>query len=116
MMKARFAERFRTRTRDEWCSLAAGTNACLAPVLTLSEAPRHPHHLARGTFVEVDGFAQPAPMPFFERTPPGPPTGRPRRGEHTISALLDWGLAEDDVMRMIDRGAICATSAHPDEA
>ena len=60
---------FRSRTRDEWCALLEGTDACVAPVLDLDEAPKHPHNVARGTFVEVDGVMQPAPAPRFSRTP-----------------------------------------------
>src|SRR6202050_673445 len=60
---------FKTRTRDEWCKLLEGTDACFAPVLTMEEAPRHPHNVARGSFVEVGGVVQPAPAPRFSRTP-----------------------------------------------
>ncbi|MET1074676.1 MAG: CaiB/BaiF CoA-transferase family protein, partial [Umezawaea sp.] len=62
-----------TRTRDEWADLADGTDACLAPVLEPSEAPGHPHNVARGGFVDVDGIALPAPAPRFDRTPAGLP-------------------------------------------
>ena len=66
--KARLAERFRTRTRDEWCCLLEGSDACFAPVLSMDEAPRHPHNRARHAFIELDGVAQPAPAPRFSRT------------------------------------------------
>ncbi|QEZ42921.1 CaiB/BaiF CoA transferase family protein [Cupriavidus oxalaticus] len=68
------AEVFRTRTRDEWCALLDGTDACFAPVLNYHEAPHHPHLRARGTFVEVDGIMHPAPAPRFSRTPSVPPS------------------------------------------
>jgi alpha-methylacyl-CoA racemase len=71
-LKARLAEIFRTRTRDEWCALLEDTDACVAPVLPLAEAPRHPHNVARGTFVEADGVIQPAPAPRFLGTPAPP--------------------------------------------
>jgi alpha-methylacyl-CoA racemase len=115
-MKELFGQRFRTRTRDQWCELAAGTDACVAPVLTLSEAPTHPHHLARGTFIEVDGVPQPAPMPFFDRTPAALPRPRPRRGQHTVSGLLDWGFQEDDIVRLLNIGAVVSSSAPDDLA
>jgi alpha-methylacyl-CoA racemase len=67
------AEVFKTKSFDEWRELLEGTQTCFAPVLTLAEAPAHPHNVERGTFVEVDGVVQPAPAPRFSRTPPGPP-------------------------------------------
>jgi len=68
-LKERMAGIFRQKTRDEWCALMEGTDVCFAPVLTMDEAPLHPHNQARGTFVEVDGVVQPAPSPRFSRTP-----------------------------------------------
>ncbi|MGK5682520.1 CaiB/BaiF CoA transferase family protein [Actinoplanes sp. URMC 104] len=76
-LRAAFAARFASRTRDEWTAVFAGRDACVAPVLSPLEAPAHPHHRARGTFVDVDGLTQPAPAPRFGRTParePRPPT------------------------------------------
>ena len=64
---------FRSRTRDEWCALLEGTDACFAPVLSFDEAPAHPHNQARRAFVEVDGVVQPAPAPRFSATPAPPP-------------------------------------------
>ena len=60
---------FKTKTRDEWCAIMEGTDVCFAPVLTMSEATRHPHMVARGVFVSNDGYMQPAPAPRFSRTP-----------------------------------------------
>jgi alpha-methylacyl-CoA racemase len=71
--KARLAAVFKGKTLQEWRDLLEGTDTCFAPVLTLAEAPRHPHNLARGTFIEVDGVVQPAPAPRFSRTPAGAP-------------------------------------------
>src|SRR5215211_743357 len=82
-LRERLAALFRTRPRDEWCELLAGTDACVAPVLGLGEAPAHRHNRARGTFVDVGGVVQPAPAPRFSRTPPGPPQPPARAGEHT---------------------------------
>jgi alpha-methylacyl-CoA racemase len=64
---------FRTRTRDEWCALLEHTDACFAPVLSIAEAPSHPHNQARGTFIEVDGITQPAPAPRYSGTPTASP-------------------------------------------
>jgi alpha-methylacyl-CoA racemase len=90
LLRARLAALFRTRTRDEWSELLAGTDACVTPVLGLAEAPAHPHNRARGTFVDVGGVVQPAPAPRFSRpasTPTGrSPTGASARTRSTASA------------------------------
>jgi alpha-methylacyl-CoA racemase len=99
-LRERLAALFRTRTREEWCELLAGTDACVAPVLGLREAPAHPHNRARGTFVEVGGVTQPAPAPRFSRTPCDPPTPAASPGEHTDQALADWGLPPDRIARL----------------
>lgn len=105
-MKERFAEIFRTKTRDEWCALLEGTDACFAPVLSMAEAPEHPHNRARGTFVERDGVVQPAPAPRFSRTaaeiqrPPAFP------GQHTDEILEDWDVAADRIAELRASGAI----------
>ncbi len=77
-LKARLEAIFLTRTREEWCSLMEDTDICFAPVLSLTEAPKHPHNVARGTFIEAEGVIQPAPAPRFSATP-APPV-RMRRG------------------------------------
>ena len=80
---------FATKTRDEWTRLLEGTDACVAPVLSLAEAPEHPHLRARGSFVEVDGVRQPAPAPRFSRTPSAIQASV---ANQDIAALLtDWG-------------------------
>ncbi|MBI3371735.1 MAG: CoA transferase [Betaproteobacteria bacterium] len=100
------AEKFKTRTRDEWCSLLEGTDACFAPVLSWSEAPRHHHLRARETFVEVDGVTQPAPAPRFSRTrlePPTPPQEINR--ENTDAALAQW-LDHAEIAALREAGTI----------
>ena len=82
-LKERFAAVFRTRTRDEWAEHFAGTDACVAPVLSLTEAPGHPHNVARGTFVEHGGVVQPAPAPRFSRTPSALGRTPPAPGDDT---------------------------------
>ena len=69
LMREKLAQVLATRTRDEWCALLEGTDACIAPILTLAEAPAHPHLAARETFVTHEGIVQPAPAPRFSRTP-----------------------------------------------
>ncbi|MBC5767067.1 CaiB/BaiF CoA transferase family protein [Ramlibacter albus] len=90
LMKHRLAEVFATRTRDEWCALLEGSDACFAPVLDWDEAPRHPHNRARGTFVDVDGVVQPAPAPRFTRTPAGTPEPGREAGAEELRAR--WGI------------------------
>jgi alpha-methylacyl-CoA racemase len=105
-LRERLAAVFRTRTRDQWCQLLEGTDACVAPVLSLLEAPTHPHNQARATFIEVAGVPQPAPAPRFSRTPcatPGPPAAP---GEHDDQVLAAWGLAPDRVAHLRSSGAV----------
>jgi alpha-methylacyl-CoA racemase len=105
-MKERMAGVIRTRTRDEWCALLEGTDACFAPVLNLDEVASHPHLAERRTFIEVAGVTQPAPAPRFSRTPAevsGPPT---HPGQHTDEALADWGFAKEEIAGLRDTGAI----------
>jgi alpha-methylacyl-CoA racemase len=97
-LRHRFAERFATRSRDEWTVHFAGSDACVAPVLTLGEAPLGPHLAARATFVERHGTLQPAPAPRFSATPAeltGPP---PRPGEHSRQILTAWGVEDADAL------------------
>ncbi|TPQ41094.1 CaiB/BaiF CoA transferase family protein [Cupriavidus pinatubonensis] len=105
-VQARFAEIFRTRTRDEWCALAEGREVCFAPVMSLAEAPGHPHLRARGTFVERDGVVQPAPAPRFSRTPGAIQNSPARPGEHTDVVLGDWGFSAPDIAALRAAGAI----------
>ncbi len=96
-LRARLAATFLTRTRDEWAETFEGTDACVTPVLTLSEAADHPHLIARGTLVEVDGVTQAAPAPRFSRTPaPGirPPRSQP---DDVGDVLADWAHTSDRV-------------------
>ena len=74
-LRRRLAEIFAGRTRAEWCAALEGSDACFAPVLAPREAPLHPHHVERGTFVSIDGIDQPAPAPRFSATPAAVPTG-----------------------------------------
>ncbi|MGW0464915.1 CaiB/BaiF CoA transferase family protein [Streptomyces sp. NPDC003027] len=91
-LRAAVADRFRTRTRDEWTEVFAGTDACVAPVLSLREAPAHPHLAARATFVEYGGLTQPAPAPRFSATPGAVRTGPARPGADTEEVARDWAV------------------------
>jgi alpha-methylacyl-CoA racemase len=102
----RFAAVFAGRTRDEWTAIFAGTDACVAPVLDMREAPDDEHLRARGTFVEVAGVIQPAPAPRLARSAspaPGPP--RPPGGD-TRSVLAGLGYDDDEIGRLVDGGAV----------
>lgn len=105
-MRRLLAERFLERTRAEWCAILEGTDVCFAPVLTLAEAPAHPHMQARRAFVEIDGVTQPAPAPRFSRTVPADPTGPKAAADTPLSeALAGWRVA-DAVDQWTTRGAI----------
>jgi len=107
-MKQRLKALFLTKTRDEWCKIMEGTDICFAPVLSMDEAPQHPHNRVRGTFVVQDGVTQPAPAPRFSRTPSaiqGPPAVP---GEHTEEALRDWGFSPTELEKLRNCGAIAS--------
>ncbi len=95
-LKAKLAAVFASQPRDHWAALFDGTDACVAPVLSMAEAPGHPHNVARGTFVERDGVVQSAPAPRFSGTPGEAGLPPPTRGEHTDEVLgaLGYGAAE----------------------
>jgi alpha-methylacyl-CoA racemase len=93
-LRALFSARFKDRTRDEWAATFAGTDACVEPVLSMTEAAEDPHLTARQTYIIRDGVTQPAPSPRFSRTPGQLPEPAPAPGQHTTEALTDWGLAD----------------------
>jgi len=83
---------FKSKTRDEWCEIMEGTDACFAPVLDFIEAQKHPHNVERKTYFELDGFVQPAPAPRFSRTVSEVQFGSRAAGEDTEQILRDWGV------------------------
>jgi alpha-methylacyl-CoA racemase len=105
-LRERFAAAFKTRTRDEWVELAKDADVCISPVLSLAEAPLHPHLQARKTFVEVEGVVQPAPAPRFSRTPPATPERPPAIGEHTDEVLAGGGFTREEIAGLRAAGAI----------
>lgn len=105
-VRATLEKLFKTRTRDAWCALLEGSDACFAPVLTLDEAPHHPHNVARGTFVEIDGIVQPGPAPRFSRTPSAQPTPPQALGEGTRSALAAWGIPSERIAALFASGVV----------
>jgi alpha-methylacyl-CoA racemase len=97
---------FETRTRGAWCELLEGSDACFAPVLSLAEAPHHPHNVARGTFVDVDGIVQPAPAPRFSRTPTTLPTKPDVPGQSTATAMAHWGFLPQEIETLTRAGVL----------
>lgn len=107
-LKKRLTVVFATKTRAEWCEIMEGTDVCFAPVLTMSEAAKHPHNVARKTFIEVDGTTQPAPAPRFSRTVASMPTAPVGAGVNTREVLQSWGVKNVD--DLIQRGVVKQSS------
>jgi len=105
-MKERFVELFKTKTREEWCELMEGSDVCFAPVLSMTEAPAHPHNQTRGTFLERNGVVQPSPAPRFDRTPGGISRPPSHAGQHTDEVLADWGVDAATIAKLHETGAI----------
>jgi alpha-methylacyl-CoA racemase len=105
-LRGKLEKLFKTRSRDEWCALLEGTDACFAPVLSMAEAPRHPHNVARGSFVEIDGVVQPAPAPRFSRTPSARPSAPQDQGAGTRTALAAWGIPLGRIEALVARGVL----------
>jgi alpha-methylacyl-CoA racemase len=103
-LRTTFSKKFREKTREEWCTVFDGSDACFAPVLTFSEARAHPHNAARGTFEKVGKVDQPAPAPRFSRTPGKIRSAPPERGEGGSEALKDWGFSESEISSLQEKG------------
>jgi alpha-methylacyl-CoA racemase len=106
VLRQRFAETFASRTRAEWEQVFEGTDACVSPVLTLAEAPVHPHAVSRNAFVEVGGLSQPAPAPRFGRSAAGLPSAPPRPGADTDAVLAGLGLTGPEIAVLRSRGVV----------
>jgi len=105
-LKAELAAVFRTRSRDEWCQLFDGTDCCVAPVLTTTEASQHAHNVARQNFIEVEGVLQNAPAPRFGRSATAQPTAPPLPGEHSKQVLQQAGYSAAEIDALLRAGAI----------
>jgi alpha-methylacyl-CoA racemase len=105
-LREKFTALFKTKTRAEWDEVLRGSDACYAPVLTMSEAAADEHIRARSTIVERDGVLQPAPAPRFSRTEAEIERPAPWPGQHTDEALGAWGFASDEIAKLRDVGAI----------
>ena len=97
---------FLNKSRDEWCDLMEGTDVCFAPVLDMSEAPKHPHNIERKTFIDLEGVTQPAPAPRFSRTEPEVVSSPSIVGEHTNEVLSSIGLSDEDISSLKTSGAV----------
>ncbi|AUC97111.1 carnitine dehydratase [Bradyrhizobium sp. SK17] len=105
-MRQRFAAIFAERTRDEWVAAAMGCDACLAPVLSIDEAPSHPQMTARSAYAVFDGLRHPQPAPRFSRTHSELSRTPPMPGRDSRAALVDWGIAPDEIDRLLAAGAL----------
>lgn len=105
-LRDKLSQLFLTKSRSEWCELMEGTDVCFAPVLDLSEAPSHPHNVARETYVDYEGVTQPAPAPRFSRTKSEIQSHAAMAGEHTEEILSDWGYDKDEIDQLRNANAI----------
>ena len=97
---------FKAKSRDEWCAIMEGTDICFAPVLSIWEAPDHPHNRARQTFVEVDGVTQPAPAPRFSRSQAEVSHSARAPGQDTRRVLLDNGFDDSEITTLLDESVV----------
>jgi alpha-methylacyl-CoA racemase len=104
--KADLAEIFMMKTREEWCELIEGSDVCFAPVLSIEEAPKHPHNVARGTFTEVAGVTQPGPAPRFSRTEAKIQGPAAHAGQHSDELLAEFGFDDAEIASLRDSGAV----------
>jgi alpha-methylacyl-CoA racemase len=105
-LRAAIAKAFASRTREEWCRVLEGTDACFAPVLSMAEAPKHPHNVARGSFIEIDGVLQHAPAPRFSRTTPDAVRAPSPAGSDTDAVLRAAGYSAETIAELRASGAL----------
>jgi alpha-methylacyl-CoA racemase len=105
-IRRRFTKAFKARSRSAWEEIFAAADACVEPVLSIDEALTDSHMVDRGTYLESFGFVQPAPAPRFAHTPSVVRRPPPFPGEHSRSALLDWGVSQGTVASLIESGAV----------
>jgi alpha-methylacyl-CoA racemase len=105
-LKDKLAALFKTKTRDEWDALMEHTDICYAPVLSMSEAARHPHNVAREAFVEVGGDIQPAPAPRYSHTAPAKPPPAPLPGDDSEAILQSLGLEAGEIAALRENGTV----------
>ena len=103
-LKAKLQDVIKQKTQAQWCAIMEGTDVCFAPVLTMTEATQHPHHIARNTFIDIAGVTQPAPAPRFSRTSPETPTPPAHAGQHSTQILNEWGIS--NINELLASGAV----------
>ena len=103
-LKAKLQGVIKQKTQAQWCEIMEGTDVCFAPVLTMTEATQHPHHIARNTFIDIAGVTQPAPAPRFSRTSPETPTPPAHAGQHSTQILNEWGIS--NINELLASGAV----------
>ncbi len=106
VLKSRLEGVFHHKTQAEWCAIMEHTDVCFAPVLTMSEAAKHPHNVERGTFIDVGGVTQPAPAPRLSRTVSDTPTPASYPGRDTRDVLADWGFSAEAITQLESSGAV----------
>ncbi len=105
-LKTELAAIFKTRSRDQWCEVFEGSDVCFAPVLSMAEAPQHPHNVARGTFTEVAGVVQPRPAPRFSRTDGEIARPPAHAGQHTDEILTGLGFSDEEIAAQRSAGTV----------
>ena len=105
-LKVDLTEVFKSKTRDEWCSIMEGTDVCFAPILSLDEVRDHPHNAARNSFIEIDGMVQPAPAPRFSRTEADVPHGSRAPGQDSRQVLQEVGYSDAEIDELFSDGAV----------
>ncbi len=108
-MRAEMTRLLRGKTRDQWCQALEGSDACFAPVLSIEEAPQHPHAKARQAFIDVGGVVQPGPAPRFDRSTPQAVQPAPAVGAHTDEVLAEAGFSADEIAALHAAGAALRT-------
>ncbi|MGB5325476.1 MAG: CaiB/BaiF CoA-transferase family protein [Pseudomonadales bacterium] len=103
-LREKIAAVFRTKTRDEWTAIFDGSDACVAPILDYTEAPAHPHNVARETFIEIDGLMQPAPAPRFSRNHCNRPASPLGEGASTRALMAEFGFSDADMQALAEAG------------
>ncbi len=109
--RAKMTEISKGKARDDWDAVFAGSDVCYAPVLSMSEVRHHPHHQARGTFIDDGDVWQPAPAPRFSRTNGELRCAAATIGEHTKDVLREFGFSDEDIKKRLESGAIHSHSA-----
>ena len=105
-LKERLAAIFKSKSRDEWCEIMEGSDVCFAPVLSMGEAPEHPHNVHRKSFLDDGGVVQVAPAPRFSRTAPEVARPAPHLGQDSAEVLADHGFSADEIHDLEQSGAV----------